>query len=447
MSRDLRRQSTGRYIYRTVQSFTQARGRIRIGLICVALCLVGFFCFTAVAQSAPGNDFQTLLEQGFDLHKQARYSEAIPVLERARKLRPENYFANLLLGIDLLRTGKTSEALRPLELAARTRPSEEIPEDYLGEAEASLGRYAQAAEAYEQAVQRGHGSEQALVTWAEFSLERFRQISEGLRASSEGVTTVRRLQKAAAQPADRLVCHGSIPILEHSLMEKQPGHAPATMQMETAYELSICYALAAGKAAGELQSGAEDQAGLHRVRGDVLLRLKGDAKSAEGEYRKAIALQPGDPVLLERLAEAESKEGDADAARQSALAVLAIDPHQREALRTLVSLAMSNRDYDQALPWLRRLTTEAPGDLTAQVELGTALAETGNAAAAFKHLAPALTAGYPDEKGALHALEARVLRQLGREKDAARAAAESRRLSDAFQEHHSNSSTNGPNAN
>lgn len=415
-------------------------------MICIAPCLALLFCCAAVAQSAPGKDFQSLLKHGFDLHRRARYSEAVLVLERARKLRPGDYFANLLLGIDLLRVGKTSEALQPLELAARTRPAEEIPEDYLGEAEASLGRYAQAADAYEQAVQRGHGSEQALVTWAEFSLERFRQISESLRASSEGVATVRRLQKAAAQPAGTLVCHGSIPALEQSLTGKQPGKGQATMQMETAYELSICYALAAGKAAGELQSGAENQAGLHRVRGDVLLRLKGDAKSAEGEYREAIALQPGDPVLLERLAEAESKEGDGDAARQTALAALAIDPHQRGALQTLVSLAMSNRDYGQALPWLRRLTTEAPSDLTAQVELGTALAETGNAKEAFEHLAPALAGGYPDEKGALHALDARILRQLGREKDAARAAAESRRLSDAFQEHHSNSLTNGPNA-
>lgn len=404
---------------------------------------MGFCCFAAVAQSAPEQDFQALLKHGFDLHRQARYSEAIPVLEHARGLRPGDYFANLLLGIDLLRTGKLSESLPPLELAARMRPSEEFPEDYLGEAYASLGRYAQAAQAYQRAVRRGHGSEQALVTWAEFSLERFRQISEGLRASSEGVAAIRRLEKAAAQPTDTLVCRGSIPILEQSLSKEQPRHAPAKIQIETAYELSICYALAAGKAAGKMQSSAEDQAGLHQVRGDVLLRLKGDAKSAEGEYHEAIALQPGDPVLLERLAEAESMEGDADEARRSALAALAIDPHQRGALRTLALLAMSNRDYVQALPWLRRLTMEAPGDSTAQVELGTALAETGNAAEALDHLAPALAGGYPDEKGALHALEARVLRQLGRDKDAARAAAESRRLSDAFQEHHQN----GPDGN
>jgi hypothetical protein len=45
-----------------------------------------------------------------------------------------------------------------LQLAARARPGEEFPEDYLGEAEAGLGHYALAAEAYQQAAQRGHNS-------------------------------------------------------------------------------------------------------------------------------------------------------------------------------------------------------------------------------------------------------------------------------------------------
>ncbi len=52
---------------------------------------------------------------------------------------------------------------------------------------------------------------------------------------------------------------------------------------------------------------------------------------------------------------------------------------------------------------------------------------------ALRYLAPALDAGYPDEKGALHALKARILRDLGREEEAAKASAEARRLSDAFQ--------------
>lgn len=383
-----------------------------------------------------------MLQQGFDLHRQARFGEAIPVLERARQIHPDDYFANLLLGIDLLRTGKPAEAVPRLKVAARTRSAEEIPEDYLGEAEATLGRNAEAAEAYQQAIERGHDSGQALEAWAGFALERFRQIGESLRASNAGVAVIRRLQRAAAQPSDALVCHGSIPALERTLVATRSGPSPA--QLDTAYQLSMCYAVAAGKAASQLQANAEDEAALDRVRGDVLLRLKGDAKAAEGEYRKAIALHPRDPALLERLAEAESTEGNTDSARQYALAALAVDPHQREALRTLVALAMNNRDYDQALPWLRQLTVEAPGDPTVQVELGTALAQTGQAGEALQHLAPALAAGYPDEKGALHALEARVLRQLGRDGEAEKAAAEARRLSDAFQEHHASAA--GPDA-
>ena len=415
--------------------------------ICTNALLAMCVCLAAVAESPNEDQFQALLKHGFELHQQARFVEAIPLLERARRLEPGDYFANLLLGIDLLRTGKTTEALPRLELAARTRPGEETPEDYLGEAEASLGRYAQAAEAYQQAVERGHGSEQTQEAWAGFALERFRQIGVSLRASTPGVATVRRLQQAAANPATPLVCEGSIPALERRLALQQGRPNQASLDMETAYKLSICYAVEAGKAAGQLQARSEDAAAMHLLRGDILLRLRGDAAGAQEEYGQALALRPGDPALHERLAEAQLTAGDTEAARQSAMAALAIDPQRREALRTLSSLAMSNRDYAQALPWLRRLAIEAPGDRTVQVDLGRALAQTGNATEALGYLAPALGSGFPDEKGALHALEARVLRELGRDAEAEKAAAEARRLSNSFQLKNKGGARERPDAN
>ena len=277
---------------------------------------------------------------------------------------------------------------------------------------------------------RGHDSEDSLQAWAGFAMERFRQIGENLRASEAGVATVHRLQKSAAVPASGLLCGQSIPSLERRLVAQ--GNSEAE-HMDVAYKLSICYALQAGIAAARLQAHSKDEAALHRLRGDVLLRIKTDAAAAQQEYRKAIALHPGDPALLARLAEAQMAAADTEGAKQSAQAALAVDPHRREALRTLAFLAMNNRDYDQALPWLRQLAAESPGDQSAQVELGRALAQTGNNAEALKYLAPALAAGYPDEKGALHALEARVLRDLGRTEEAAAASAEARRLSDTFQ--------------
>jgi tetratricopeptide (TPR) repeat protein len=398
--------------------------------ICVIPLLAVSLCIAAPAQTASESEFQSLLKQGFYLHRQARFAEAIPVLEAARRLEPNDYFANLLLGIDLLRTGKANEALPRLELAALARPQEETAEDYLGEAHSTLGHYAQAAEAYHRAMERSHNSEEALEAWAGFALERFRQIGESLRASQAGVATVRRLQETATKPATALACPEPIPALERRLAV-QP--MPASKHLDTAYELSVCYAVEAGKAADLLQANNHDEATLHRLRGDVEFRLKQDAPAAQEEYRKAIALHPGDPALLERLAEAQSAAGDTEAAKQSAQAALAIDPHRRDALRTLAAIAMTNRDYEQALPWLQQLAAESPGDRTAQVELGRALAQTGKSAEALQYIAPALAAGYPDEKGALHALEARVLRDLGREDEAAKASAEARRLSDAFQ--------------
>lgn len=429
------RESCGRYIDRNVRRFNS--GGLRV---CAKWRLAGWLCFAACAAFAQGQDFQAALQQGFNLHRQGRFSDAIPLLEHARRLHPDDYFANLLLGIDLLRTGKAREALPRLQLAARIRPGEDLPLDYLGEAEAGLGRFAEAAEAYQQALQREPDSEQALEAWAGFALERFRQIGSNLRATTAGVNTIRRLQQAAARPSSALQCRGSVSSRERTLADQPSIHS--SDERENAYQLSICYAVAAGQAAVRLQSTAEDQAALDRLRGDVELRLREDPKAAEAEYRKAIAVRPRDPALLARLAEAEAAEGNADGARQSALAALAIDPHQHEALQTMTELAMAGRDYDQALPWLRRLHSEAPGDPAVQVELATALAQTGQAAEALRLLAPALAAGYPDEKGALHALEALILRQLGRGEEAKKAAAEARRLSDAFQEH--SGSADGP---
>src|SRR5579864_3863528 len=136
---------------------------------CLCLFLMLAVCVRGNAQASDArtaktdeDQFKDLLKQGFDLHRQTRFAEAIPVLERARSLEPQDYFANLLEGIDLLRTGKAREAIPRLELAARVKPEEETPENYLGEAQASLGRYADAAGAYRRAMLRGHNSEESL---------------------------------------------------------------------------------------------------------------------------------------------------------------------------------------------------------------------------------------------------------------------------------------------
>jgi tetratricopeptide (TPR) repeat protein len=121
-------------------------------------------------------------------------------------------------------------------------------------------------------------------------------------------------------------------------------------------------------------------------------------------------------------------------ARQNAQAALALDPHREPALQLLIRIAMSERDYPQALAVLGKLARMEPDDNWTRVQLGTAYAQTEHPQDAVRYLQPALLAGYADEKGALHALLAGQLRKLGREEEAKVAADEAIRLANAFEE-------------
>src|SRR6266545_5554686 len=91
--------------------------------LCGALAQAGFgvrVCAFSFAQTRD-NRFESLLQEGFELHRQQRYRRAIPLLEQARALRPADYFVNLLLGIDHLRLGDARRAVPRLESARKAR--------------------------------------------------------------------------------------------------------------------------------------------------------------------------------------------------------------------------------------------------------------------------------------------------------------------------------------
>ena len=93
----------------------------RAGLLGVVVS-VAFFPLLAQNITTSANEFQSLLQQGFGLHEHADYQHSLPVLTNAWKLRPHDYFVNLLLGMDLLRTGKVEDAIRPFGRSVSTTP-------------------------------------------------------------------------------------------------------------------------------------------------------------------------------------------------------------------------------------------------------------------------------------------------------------------------------------
>ena len=259
-----------------------------------------------------------------------------------------------------------------------------------------------------------------------FEEERWEQLAALSEPPSEATAAWFRRGLALAELKD---CARAIPALERGL---DAGAGTA------AYWLELCYAKEAERSVAQLGE-LGDQSAFHRVRGDFLVRVKGDMQAATEEYVKARKLRPRDPLLAERLAQAYENIGDLQRAKQAAQEALALDPRRVVSLRLLASVAMNERDYPNALESLNKLLAVQPSVAWTRVQLGIAYAQTGQAQEALANLQPALAQGYPDDRGALHATLASVLRKLGREQEAQNAAAESTRLSNLFQQHGSQS--------
>jgi tetratricopeptide (TPR) repeat protein len=222
-------------------------------------------------------------------------------------------------------------------------------------------------------------------------------------------------------------CEHAIPPLERGLSKSAPD-------VYGMFLLSWCYSRQAGGTAEQVQQSGSDEASLHIMRGDILLRLQAKAEPAVSEYQLALARDPNDPAVLERLAEAQFGAGKIEAARQNAQAALKIDAHRLAAKRTMAKIAMQERDYATALPYLHDLADRNPQDVTVRVELAKACAQNGAVDEALRNLAPALAQGYPDEKGSLHYLLGTFLKELGRTAEADQAFAAATQLSQAFQQ-------------
>ncbi len=580
-------------------------GRWQCVFLCGLTLLVSHSGVSAQQTGQPTGNFDTLLHQGFELHQKNDYAEAIPLLQKALRLQPKDYFANLLLGIDLLRSGQAQESIPYLKTAAAARPKEEIPLQYLGEAEANVRSYADAAATYQRAVHvASTPSADVLTSAVNFCLGRFAELSAEMRSSKAGLAAEYRLQatgRALADPSRRDLLERSVALDElpqtlaelaiaqaaqgdteaaknsvmrasakapdnlevgaansfvaaklqrwpesesdlqevgsrstavlvealpnwqaanliadsnpdpasvskpiarifydcvrkhcsqEELRKSLPGLSKGGGSVAQLYEqqrwesvaatpapplqaqelwlmrgialahmedcasaipalerglgatnrsseglflLSRCYALRAGTLAQQLPTTGENDAAVHMMKGDVLLRLQANSAGAVTEYEAASAERPNDPGVWQRLAEAQLAAGHTEEARKSAEKALRIDPQRLSAMRTLAQAAMQERDYADALPYLKQLVARNPKDLAARVELATACSQTGAFEEAYKNLAPALQQGYPDEKGSLHFQLGTILRHLGKTAEAEQAFAEAREISDRFQ--------------
>src|SRR5438132_6339933 len=159
----------------------------------VILAPLSVAAFPLQQTSNKSDNFETLLQRGFELHRQQQYRGSVPLLERAHALRPEDYFVNLLLGIDYLRLAETARALTFLVRARQARPDDPTVLGYLAEAYANLQQFDRAAETLQDASNSRKSPETNLAL-VQFYLQRFRVMIEELRWTSRGLAYAYRLQ-------------------------------------------------------------------------------------------------------------------------------------------------------------------------------------------------------------------------------------------------------------
>lgn len=99
--------------------------------------------------AAPAVAADRLQRLGLTLHLAQKYSEAIPVFEKALKLDARLWPSHLFLGIDLYRTNQFELALRHLNTSARLNPTEPETRFWLGATHLALKQYFEGFEALE----------------------------------------------------------------------------------------------------------------------------------------------------------------------------------------------------------------------------------------------------------------------------------------------------------
>ncbi len=128
-------------------------------------------------------------------------------------------------------------------------------------------------------------------------------------------------------------------------------------------------------------------------------RLKGDTERAEGYFRAALDLEPGNSTVKTNLAELYLQEGRLQEARARLQEILRDEPRHRVALHHLANLEYEQGSRDRALDLYGELVRIHPDDATAHYMIALLRFETGDLEE-VRRRAALLVERFPDlEKG------------------------------------------------
>lgn len=423
-----------------------------------------------LANVVPGNA-GLLVNLGMALHLSGQDGEAIVPLEAALKLDPESAPASLFLGAARMSLGRTAAAVAPLQKAVRLQPENREARSMLADALVTLDRHAE-AEPHLRRLSRAYPGDPVVwfalgKTYEALAGKAFGKLLErdpespltlALVAEArldEGQTAAafqlyrRALERAPAQrglharvaEVYRRTGHPDWAAVEEEKEKRLPKADCARDALECSFAggkhrevlaaaskletPTAAYWLARSANALAVEAFARltalpPSAPSHEWTASFERNAGRYAESAE-DWRKAIALAPGEPRLKLELAVTLRLNQDLAGAQQVLEGVLREGADSPEASYLLGDVLLARQQPEPAIPLLEKAVRLEPKLAEAHGALGRAYALVGRSADAIPHLEQALPT---DRDGSLRYQLARSYQAAGRADDARRALAD-----------------------
>ena len=415
--------------------------------------------YRELVRARPGNA-GLLLNLGMALHLSGKDEEAVPLFQAVLRIQPDSLPAILLLGAANVGLERYQAAVAPLQRALRAQPDNVEARSLLAQALLGLRRPADAAPHLRRLTQLVPADPAAWFnlgqTYEELAAQLFAEILERdpespfvlalvaeVRAKEDNREAAFHLYRQAAGRAPALRgAHAALARIYRATghpdwaaveeeKERRLGKPDCARQaLECAfaaqrYDEVVTAAAAARtpeaeywriRAYGELAEAAFDKLTAlppsvhsHEWAAEVQRSGRHYAESAE-QWRKAIALAPGDPGLLTELATTLRLLRDFPGAQRAAEQALTADPASPRANYLLGDVLLAQDQPQRAIPFLEKSVRGEPNEPVAHGALGRAYALAGRPAEAATHLEQALPA---DVDGSLHLQLARAYQAAG----------------------------------
>ena len=366
----------------------------RTALVALLVSVAALIAFAAWQGIVREREFRRLMAEGDRALAADQTFPAVEAFSGAIALKPDSMIAHFKRGETYRKRGETGAALRDLRTAARLDPAATKPLEVLGDVNAGLERYANAAESYEAFVRLDDGSPRVLYKLA---LARFRlgQAQAAIAPLNQAVNVDERFAaahylrglclRALNQPSESAAAFEAAirldPALTTAREELADVYTALRRDKEAATQLEALAAFEPGRVERRVALAlAYDRSGQHDLAVLTLRRAAADSPESN-ELFTAIGR-----IWLE-VAETQRDRVALNKALEALLPVVRRGPATSDALLLLGRAQMLSGDPGSAERSFRQATMRFPVEPSAYLQLSQAAERNGHTATARDALA------------------------------------------------------------